>query len=76
MMGYRLCACLHVACTCTPKNIIDQAGRPIFTFAENFVKICLHLAEILRGNEKCSYLAFRLHCAIGRTNGQTTPKFI
>ena len=41
---------IHALCAhsrmCTPMNIINQRSRPILTYAESFVKIRLHLAEI------------------------------
>ena len=36
---------MHV-CMCTPTNISNQLRRPILTYAERFVRICLHLADI------------------------------
>ena len=36
---------------CQPTNIINQLRRLIFTFAEHFVKIWLHLVEVLSDNK-------------------------
>ena len=54
IQGFEYChkwhACFHALCvqsrTCTPTNIIIQLRRPILTYAESFVNILLHLAEI------------------------------
>ena len=48
----KLCARFHVLCmhvrTCTCTNIINQFRRPILNYTEGFMKIWLHLADILR----------------------------
>ena len=48
----KLRACFHVLCvqasTCTRTNTFNQLRRPILKYAEDFMKIWLHLAEILR----------------------------
>ena len=50
MMGYKLHAPCARECLCAwmPANNFSQLRRLIFPFAEVFVKIWLHLAEILR----------------------------
>ena len=48
----KLCARFHVLCvharTCTCTNTFNQLRRPILKYAEDFMKIWLHLADILR----------------------------
>ena len=46
----KLCAWFHIlcmhACMCTPTNIINQHGIPMWTYAEDFIKILLKLADM------------------------------
>ena len=45
---FTCCACSHARASCTPKNNNNQLRRPIWAYAESFVKIWLQLTEILR----------------------------
>jgi hypothetical protein len=42
------CLCTRACALCRPTNNINQPRRPLLTYTESFVKIWLHLAEILR----------------------------